>query len=57
MRRTGGGPSDVSPNLSDLEQRMVEIMGGKEFATGDRHLSINPFPTLEVNVQDTYILY
>ncbi|XP_037964693.1 uncharacterized protein LOC105385876 isoform X2 [Plutella xylostella] len=47
MRRTGGGPSDPSPKFSDLEQRMVAVMGGEEFATGDQHLAINPFATQE----------
>ncbi|KAG7311214.1 hypothetical protein JYU34_002241 [Plutella xylostella] len=41
MRRPGGGPSDLSLKLSDLEQRMVAVMGGEEFATatGDQHLT------------------
>ncbi|XP_037978055.2 uncharacterized protein LOC105389798 [Plutella xylostella] len=47
MRRTGGGPSDPTPPFSEIEQRMVAVMGGEEFATGDQHLSVNPFPAQE----------
>lgn len=44
MRRTGGGSADNMPELSALDTRMVAVMGGQEFATGDSRLTVNPFP-------------
>ncbi|CAH1636338.1 unnamed protein product [Spodoptera littoralis] len=44
MRRTGGGASDNLPALSALDTRLVAVMGGREFATGDTSLAVNPFP-------------
>lgn len=41
-RRTGGGVEDVA-ELSTVEERILSIMGGENFATGDAHLGIQPF--------------
>lgn len=55
MTRTGSGPSELTSSFSEIEQSMVAVMGGEEFATGDQHLSVNPFPAREVNTQIFYI--
>ncbi|KAJ8728922.1 hypothetical protein PYW07_006618 [Mythimna separata] len=44
MRRTGGGTADNLPMLSALDSRLVAVMGGQEFATGDARWTVNPFP-------------
>lgn len=44
MRRTGGGTADNLPTLSALDNRLVAVMGGQEFATGDARWTVNPFP-------------
>lgn len=44
MRRTGGGTADNLPTLSALDNRLVAVMGGQEFATGDSGVAVNPFP-------------
>ncbi|XP_037297345.1 uncharacterized protein LOC119190166 isoform X2 [Manduca sexta] len=46
VRRTGGGSADNLPTLSAIEKRLMAVMGGHEFAIGDRHLTVNPFPEL-----------
>lgn len=46
MRRTGGGTADNLPTLSALDKRLVAVMGGQEFATGNSSLAVNPFPEL-----------
>lgn len=45
MRRTGGGTGDNLPVLSPIDQRLVAVMGGIDFAAGDRHLAVDPFPS------------
>lgn len=44
MRRTGGGTADNLPVLSALDNRLVAVMGGQDFATGDPRWAVNPFP-------------
>ncbi|CAK1597964.1 unnamed protein product [Parnassius mnemosyne] len=39
--KTGGGKEVVE--LSEIEEKILALMGGESFATGDRHLEINPF--------------
>lgn len=39
-RRTGGGCEEVA-ELTEVEERILSIMGGESFATGDGHLRIN----------------
>ncbi|CAG5026364.1 unnamed protein product [Parnassius apollo] len=43
MRRTGGGSADDLSMLSDLDKRLVAVMGGQEFAVGDSQLAVDPF--------------
>ncbi|CAK1598065.1 unnamed protein product [Parnassius mnemosyne] len=43
MRRTGGGFADDLPLLSELDKRLVAVMGGQEFAFGDCQLAVDPF--------------
>ncbi|XP_026743398.1 uncharacterized protein LOC113505083 isoform X1 [Trichoplusia ni] len=50
MRRTGGGTADNLPTLSALDKRLVAVMGGQEFATGNSSLAVNPFPELPRSV-------
>ncbi|KAL4702260.1 hypothetical protein ACJJTC_002855 [Scirpophaga incertulas] len=45
MRRTGGGVADDLPTLSPLDQRLIAIMGGVHFASGDSYLAVSPFPS------------
>ncbi|KAL4702330.1 hypothetical protein ACJJTC_006936 [Scirpophaga incertulas] len=39
MRRTGGGVADDLPTLSPLDQRLIAIMGGVHFVSGDSYLA------------------
>lgn len=41
LRHTGGGV-DMLPELSQLDHRLVAVMGGFSFATGDRGLAVDP---------------
>lgn len=41
-RRTGGGVEEVV-DISEVEERIIFLMGGESFASGDRHLAIDPF--------------
>ncbi|CAG5059965.1 unnamed protein product [Parnassius apollo] len=43
MRRAGGGSSDDLPMLSELDKRLVAVMGGQEFAVRDSQLAVDPF--------------
>lgn len=45
MRRTGGGSADNLPELTPIDQRLVAVMGGLQFAAGDSHVAANPFPS------------
>ena len=38
---TGGGASNITP-VTELEERLIFIMGGSSFAAGDQDLSV-PF--------------
>ncbi|XP_045498068.1 uncharacterized protein LOC123696098 [Colias croceus] len=40
--KTGGGCESVV-ELSEVEEKILTLMGGEGFAIGDRHLEINPF--------------
>ncbi|XP_041987056.1 uncharacterized protein LOC121738862 [Aricia agestis] len=44
LRRTGGGTADNLPALSALDNRMVAVMGGHQFAMSDSRFTVDPFP-------------
>ncbi|CAG4993668.1 unnamed protein product [Colias eurytheme] len=45
--KTGGGCESVV-ELSEVEEKILTLMGGEGFAIGDRHLEINPFEEIPV---------
>lgn len=46
MRRTGGGTAENLSALTPLDQRLVvAVMGNLQFAAGDSHIAISPFPS------------
>lgn len=53
-RRTGGGIEDL-PELSEIELKIQNIMGGESFGSGDQNLEINPFEVC--NFQGSIDLY
>lgn len=48
MRRTGGGPAEALPPLTPMDKKLVDVMGGMEFAAGDSHVAINPIQTSNI---------
>lgn len=55
-QQTGGGAGEEI-TLSILEERIVTLMGGAEFAVGDRNLEINPFHVCFLLFMTVFILY
>ncbi|KAJ8728910.1 hypothetical protein PYW07_006606 [Mythimna separata] len=53
MRRTGGGTAENLPALTPIDQRLVAVMGGLQFAAGDSHVAANPFPSTSQSQNDT----
>ncbi|KAJ8728528.1 hypothetical protein PYW07_006224 [Mythimna separata] len=49
MRRTGGGTADNLPMLSALDSRLVAVMGGQEFATGDARWTLDSQSISSIN--------
>ncbi|RVE52094.1 hypothetical protein evm_003372 [Chilo suppressalis] len=47
MRQTGGGAGERLV-LSELDNRLVAVMGGPCFASGDSELAVNPFPNSQL---------
>ncbi|KAL4719592.1 hypothetical protein ACJJTC_019271 [Scirpophaga incertulas] len=45
IRQTGGGIG-YTTILSELDRRLVAVMGGTSFASGDSELAVNPFPIM-----------
>lgn len=55
MRRTGGGSGERCL-LSELDKRLVAVMGGTSFASGDSELAVNPFlQTVQQIIQFNYV--
>ena len=44
-KRTGGGITNIT-QFSPLDARLVALMGGQRFATGDPGLSVHPVPNM-----------
>ncbi|KAL0879751.1 hypothetical protein ABMA27_003464 [Loxostege sticticalis] len=42
-QRTGGGAKEEPVALSSIEERIVALVGGENYAIGDREHEINPF--------------
>ncbi|CAH1634788.1 unnamed protein product [Spodoptera littoralis] len=52
IRRTGGGEGERC-SLSQLDKRLVAVMGGTSFASGDSELAVNPFPQMHSSVVES----
>ncbi|XP_045503592.1 uncharacterized protein LOC123700425 isoform X2 [Colias croceus] len=55
MTRTGGGTDNLAV-LSALDNRLVAVMGGQEFATRDTILTVDPFPQSSAPVVENILI-